>query len=104
MFRKVIVFGLFEMIKKKKNEDHVPWSGFGLRVGSGIAERAVIDIFKSPDMAIVLLASKKPKYGCCIVGILKSPYMVVVLLENKKSRHGCCPTCISKSQIWLLSY
>ena len=36
MFRKVIVFGLFEMIqKKKKSEDRVPGSGFGLRVGSG---------------------------------------------------------------------
>ena len=28
MFGKVIVFGLFEMIKKK-SEDHVPGSGYG---------------------------------------------------------------------------
>ena len=34
MFGKVIVFGLFEMIKKKKkSEDRVPRSGFDLRVG-----------------------------------------------------------------------
>ena len=30
MFGKVIVFGLFEMIQKKKSEDRVPESGFGL--------------------------------------------------------------------------
>ena len=44
MFGKVIVFGLFEMIKKKvkkKSEDRVPGSGFGLWVGSGMAARAV---------------------------------------------------------------
>ena len=42
MFRKVIVFGLFEMIrKKKKSEDRVLGSRFGLRVGSGIAVWAV---------------------------------------------------------------
>ena len=38
MFGKVIVFGLFEMIKKKKkSEDRVPGSGFGLQVESGTA-------------------------------------------------------------------
>ena len=45
MFRKVIVFGLFKMIKKKKkekkSEDRVPGSGFGLWVGSGTAAWAV---------------------------------------------------------------
>ena len=35
MFRKVIVFGLFEMIKKKKSEDYFLGSEFGLWVGSG---------------------------------------------------------------------
>ena len=38
MFGKVIVFGLFEMIKKKKqkkSEDRVLGSGFGFQVGSG---------------------------------------------------------------------
>ena len=43
MFRKVIVFKLFEMIQNKKNkksEDRVP--GFGLWVGSGMAVRVVI--------------------------------------------------------------
>ena len=38
MFGKVIVFGLFEMIqkkgKKKKSEDSIPGSEFGLRVKS----------------------------------------------------------------------
>ena len=43
MFEKVIVFGLFEMIKKKKrkSEDRVLGFGFGLRVGSGTTARAV---------------------------------------------------------------
>ena len=41
MFGKVIVFGLFEMIQKKISEDRVPGSEFGLRVGSGMAARAV---------------------------------------------------------------
>ena len=36
MFGKVIVFGLFEMIKKK-SEDRVLGSGFGLQVGYGCA-------------------------------------------------------------------
>ena len=41
MFGKVIIFGLFEMIqKKKKSEDRFLGSGFGLRVGSGTAARA----------------------------------------------------------------
>ena len=41
MFGKVIIFGLFEMIqkKKKKSDDHVPESGFDLRVGSGTTTR-----------------------------------------------------------------
>ena len=39
MFGKVIVFGLFEMIRKKKSEDRVP--RFGLRVGSGTMAQAV---------------------------------------------------------------
>ena len=39
MFRKVIVFGLVEMIQKKKNEDRVPGSGFGFQVGYGGADR-----------------------------------------------------------------
>ena len=29
------VFGLLEIIQKKKSKDHVPEFGFGLRVGSG---------------------------------------------------------------------
>ena len=38
MFRKVMVFGLFEMIRKIKNsEDSILGSGFGLRVESGLA-------------------------------------------------------------------
>ena len=43
MFGKVIVFGLFEMIKKKKmkSEDRVLGSGFGLRVGSSHLLRLV---------------------------------------------------------------
>ena len=41
MFGKVIVFGLFEMIQKKKSEDHVPESRFGPRVGSGTATQAI---------------------------------------------------------------
>ena len=32
MFGKVIVFGLFEMIQKKKSEDRVSGFGFGLRI------------------------------------------------------------------------
>ena len=36
MFRKVIVFELFEMIKKK-SEDRVPGSRFDLWVGSSMA-------------------------------------------------------------------
>ena len=43
MFEKVIVFGLFEMIQKK-NEDRVPESRIGLRVGSGMAIRAVTNL------------------------------------------------------------
>ena len=42
MFRKVIVFGLFEMIKKK-SEDRVPGSGFGLQVGLGKSAQAAIE-------------------------------------------------------------
>ena len=41
MFGKAIVFGLFEMIQKKKSEDRVLGSGFGLQVGSGTVVRAV---------------------------------------------------------------
>ena len=41
MFGKVIVFGLFEMIKKKKSKDRVTRSRFGLRVRSGTVTRAV---------------------------------------------------------------
>ena len=42
MFGKVIVFGLFEMIKKKmKSEDCVPGSGFVLQVGSGTTAQAI---------------------------------------------------------------
>ena len=41
MFGKVIVFGLFEMIQKKKSEDLVAGSRLGLRVGSGTAMQAV---------------------------------------------------------------
>ena len=49
MFGKVIVFGLFEMIKikikiKMKSEDHVPGSGFGLSVRLGTTERAVTSL------------------------------------------------------------
>ena len=48
MFGKVIVFGLFEMIKKKKVKEKkksnpVPGSGFSLRVRSGTAVRAVTE-------------------------------------------------------------
>ena len=39
MFGKVIVFGLFKMIQKKKSENRVP--RFGLQVGSGTATQAV---------------------------------------------------------------
>ena len=42
MFVKVIVFGLFEMIQKKKSEDHISGSGFSHRVGSGTVTGAVI--------------------------------------------------------------
>ena len=48
MFGKVIVFGLFEMIKKKrkkekkkKSEDRVLGFGFGLWVGSSTTARAI---------------------------------------------------------------
>ena len=48
MFEKVIVFGLFEIIqkkkrkeKKRKSEDRIPGSGFGLRVKSDTTTRAV---------------------------------------------------------------
>ena len=44
MFGKVIVFGLFEMLqkkKKKKSEDCVLESGFDLRVGSYTVVRTV---------------------------------------------------------------
>ena len=37
MFEKLIVFGLFEMIQKKKSEDRVP--GLGLASGSGWVRR-----------------------------------------------------------------
>ena len=49
MFGKVIVFGLFEMIKKniKKSEDCVLGSEFGLRVGSG-ATALVVTLSKRP--------------------------------------------------------
>ena len=42
MFVKVIVFGLFEMIQKKKSEDRVPGSGFGLRVRYGGTSRHIL--------------------------------------------------------------
>ena len=48
MLEKVIVFGLFEMIPKKKgkkSEDRVPRSGFGLRAGSGMATWAITPIY-----------------------------------------------------------
>ena len=42
MFEKVIVFGLFKLIpKKKKSEDNVPGFGFDLRVRSSTATRVV---------------------------------------------------------------
>ena len=44
MFGKIIVFRLFEMIKKrkkKKSEDRIPGSGFGLRVWLSTAARVV---------------------------------------------------------------
>ena len=43
MFGKVILFGLFEMIQKKKekSEDRVLGFGFSLRVESGTKARAV---------------------------------------------------------------
>ena len=40
MFGKVIIFGLFEMIQKKKSQDRFLGSRFGLRVGSGTAAQA----------------------------------------------------------------
>ena len=44
VFGKVFVSGLFEMIqKKKKSEDCVPRSEFGLRVESDMAVQAVIE-------------------------------------------------------------
>ena len=36
MFGKVNVFGLFEMILKKKSEDHIPEFGFGFGFGLGL--------------------------------------------------------------------
>ena len=48
MFGKVIVFGLFEMIKKKKtSEDCVPGSGFDLRVRSSKATQAATLLARS---------------------------------------------------------
>ena len=43
MFGKAIVFGLFKIIqkKKKKSEDRVLRSGFGLQVGLGTSTRAI---------------------------------------------------------------
>ena len=44
MFGKLVVLGSFEIIqkkKKKKSEDRVLGSGFGLRVGSDTTARAV---------------------------------------------------------------
>ena len=39
MFEKIIVFGLFEKIQKKKSEDRVP--RYDLQAGSGTAARAI---------------------------------------------------------------
>ena len=50
MFGKVIIFGLFKMIKrkkKKKSEDRIPGFGFGLRVGSGTIARAITTYAKN---------------------------------------------------------
>ena len=45
MFGKVIVFGLFKMIKKENSEDSVPGSGFGLRFGyDGMGRHIFSDI------------------------------------------------------------
>ena len=53
MFGKVIVFGLFEIIqKKKKSEDRVPRSEFGLRVGSGTSVQAVT--FPLPNVYFIM--------------------------------------------------
>ena len=41
MFRKVIVFGFFFKMIKKKSKDCVPGSEFGLRVGLGTAVWAI---------------------------------------------------------------
>ena len=41
MFGKVVVFGSFEILQKKKSEDRVLGSGFGLRVGLDTTARAV---------------------------------------------------------------
>ena len=45
MFRKVIVYQLFEMIKKKKECEPRPWARFWPlgQVGSGMAARAVLE-------------------------------------------------------------
>ena len=45
------------------------------------------DMVDVPDMVIVLL-TKKPKYGCCPAGIFNSQDMIDVLLVPKESRHG----------------
>ena len=51
MFGKVIIFGLFKMIKRKKekkrSEDSIPGFGFGLRVGSGTTARAITTYAKN---------------------------------------------------------
>ena len=48
MFGKVIVFGLFKIIKKKKSEDHVLGSGFSLWVGYDDAGCHMIRSITSP--------------------------------------------------------
>ena len=49
MFRKVIVFGLFEMIQKKNSEDRILGSGFDLQVGSNAAVWHTLNDFCSLD-------------------------------------------------------
>ena len=65
MFRKVIVFGLFEMIQKKgkKSEDLVPRSEFSLLVGSG-----------TTALAITFLVVSKPRFRRFYKMIFKTVY------------------------------
>ena len=66
MFRKVILFGLFEMIqKKKKSSDHVLKSKFGLRVRSSTTAWAVT-AYGSRGF-LPFLFEGFPLKNCCLI-------------------------------------